>query len=143
MTTDHSPKSKYKHVYTSPYNSPSSPRADHPAVASSRDQFCRENTHKEPNHQIIFEIKDFCYTKTYKSLQVIANQFGRYTAVSRGWVVGSRVPGSYYISLLVKGVLLNSSCIFSHDGNATYDYWRRCLLPFLHLYIHTGYQKGW
>ena len=47
MTIGDRPRSRKKYISTSPSNSPNSPRAENPAVASSRDRFIRETIRDE------------------------------------------------------------------------------------------------
>ena len=80
-------KSRYKHMYTSRYNSPNSPRAEQPAIAVVIDFFGREFVHEEPNTAIL-KIKYFYYTKN-ATLCRLENQVpGRKKYdCCRGWVV--------------------------------------------------------
>ena len=53
-TTNESPRSRHKHIYTSPHTTAriAQRRAEQPAVASSRDRFLLEMKHEEPNSSL-------------------------------------------------------------------------------------------
>ena len=55
-------KQLHTHIYTSPYNSLTSPRAEQPPVAISRDRFLREIMHEE-SKSTLNQVFHF-YTKT-------------------------------------------------------------------------------
>ena len=50
MTTYNNPKSRYKHIYTSPYNGPNGPTAERTVFAGSRDRLIREIVHEKPKN---------------------------------------------------------------------------------------------
>ena len=106
MTTYDSPKSRYEHIYPSPYNSPNSPGAEQPAVAISRDRFLREIIHDETSN---IYLKYFMMPKR-TDLCMLKNQKGRNTtaAVGGGWYsTWYQVPGK--LIFLLKGVFITSN----------------------------------
>ena len=100
MTTYDIPKSRYKHIYTPPYNSQNSPRAEQLAVASSRHRFLREIIREEPNN---ISNQIFYHTKTYKSLQIRKPTIYRKKYdCCRGWAVYYVGAGTRQIGPVVK-----------------------------------------